>query len=132
MKVLCVNQIKPHHNRSLRPLLWNFSPPPLVKAACFTSRAVAAMLSSLALGVMTAAAQQRVELELKGQWRGFAQGGAIDVTVAGKHAYVATGPGGLAIVNVSNPTSPARVGGYDTSGNSLFRGSGGQLCLRGG
>ena len=44
---------------------------------------------------------------------------AAGVTVSGNYAYLADGaPGGLRIVNVSNPALPVSVGWYDTPGNA--------------
>ena len=45
-------------------------------------------------------------------------GYANDVAVAGDYAYVADWSRGLVVVNVSDPSNPTRVGGYDTTGNA--------------
>ncbi|MCP4342407.1 MAG: hypothetical protein GY799_26900, partial [Desulfobulbaceae bacterium] len=41
------------------------------------------------------------------------------VTVIGDTAYVADGPGGLKVIDVSNPESPVKIGAVDTPGNAL-------------
>src|SRR4051794_40345987 len=46
-----------------------------------------------------------------GHW---GSGGAV----SGSCAYVADGNSGLQVIDVSNPASPQRVGGYDTSGTA--------------
>ena len=40
------------------------------------------------------------------------------VAVAGSYAYVADDDAGLQVINIANPASPVRVGGYDTSGRA--------------
>ncbi len=40
------------------------------------------------------------------------------MAVSGTLAYVADGDAGLQIIDVSNPASPVRLGGYDTSGTA--------------
>ena len=40
------------------------------------------------------------------------------VAVCGNYAYVADGSAGLQVIGISNPASPTRVGGYDTSGSA--------------
>ncbi|MBE0428792.1 MAG: hypothetical protein IBX61_02850 [Thermoleophilia bacterium] len=42
------------------------------------------------------------------------QGDARGVTVAGNHAIVAAGNGGLQIIDISNPANPSKVGSYKT------------------
>jgi len=44
--------------------------------------------------------------------------GAEELVVSGGYAYLAAGMSGLRIIDVSNPTSPAEVGIYDTPGNA--------------
>jgi len=39
-----------------------------------------------------------------------------DIYLSGSYAYVASGHGGLRVVNVSNPANPYQVGGIDSSG----------------
>ena len=39
--------------------------------------------------------------------------------MVGNYAYVALDAAGLAVIDVSNPANPVRVGGYDTSGNAF-------------
>ena len=46
-------------------------------------------------------------------------GSAGGVAVAGTHAYVADGPSGLQVVDISNPASPAIVGSVDTPGRAI-------------
>ena len=55
---------------------------------------------------------------LQGKWPELTRGVAYDVQVAGNRAYLALGYGGLAILDVSNPAAPVRLGGYDTSGEA--------------
>jgi hypothetical protein len=43
-------------------------------------------------------------------------GEASDLEIVGNLAYIADGPGGVQIIDVSNPRAPVRVGGYDTPG----------------
>jgi hypothetical protein len=56
-------------------------------------------------------AQTRIPVELVGHWDGayWAEG----VAVSGSYAYVADASTGLHVINISNPASPVRVGGYD-------------------
>ncbi len=69
------------------------------------------------LTVLVAAAQPRLEPLRTGRWPEFTYGAAAhDVKVVGKYAYVAMGYGGLAVIDVSNPTNCVRVGGWDTEG----------------
>jgi hypothetical protein len=42
-------------------------------------------------------------------------GNAQRVTIRGTRAYVADGPGGLQVLDLSTPSTPAIVGGYQTS-----------------
>jgi hypothetical protein len=44
----------------------------------------------------------------------------MDVAVAGNHAYVAAADSGLAVIDISDPASPQRVGAADTP--SIARG----------
>jgi hypothetical protein len=57
-----------------------------------------------------------VPFRLQGKWPGVTRGLANNVTIAGNFAYVAFGPGGLAVLDVSNPATPVRVGSFKTSG----------------
>ncbi|OQB26818.1 MAG: LVIVD repeat protein [Chloroflexi bacterium ADurb.Bin180] len=43
-------------------------------------------------------------------------GSALAVALAGHHAYVADGGGGLRIIDIANPAAPTAVGFYDTPG----------------
>jgi hypothetical protein len=67
-------------------------------------------------------------------WRGRRMSCPIlceNVAVSGSYAYVAAGKtGGLRIINISNPYSPAEVGFYDTPGICLGRGGFRLLRLR--
>jgi len=50
-------------------------------------------------------------LPLIGSWPGYPHGGiARSATVVGDYVYLASGPGGIQIINVSNPNNPSRVG----------------------
>jgi hypothetical protein len=54
---------------------------------------------------------------LGGSWSpSFPPGPAVAVAIQNGYAFVAVGSAGLAIIDVSNPSNPQRVGGYDTSG----------------
>jgi len=71
--------------------------------------------AALGLGVLaSAAAGSAGELQprLIGQWPGFAQA----VVVTNGLAYAAAGGDGLAILDVSNPATPAQLGSYETEG----------------
>ena len=72
----------------------------------------------LLLSVLPAvAAPPRLEpLVQAGKWPEVTRGGALDVKLVGDRAYLAVGYSGLAVLDVSNPANPVRVGGYDTSG----------------
>jgi formylglycine-generating enzyme required for sulfatase activity len=52
-------------------------------------------------------------------WRGLVEtpGRAQDIALAGQHAFVADGESGLLIVDVSDPSTPRRVGNYPTRGS---------------
>src|SRR5262245_47986529 len=43
-------------------------------------------------------------------------GTAMAMAIQNGYAFVALGTNGLAIIDVSNPANPRRVGGFDTSG----------------
>jgi hypothetical protein len=60
-----------------------------------------------------------IETPHLGQWPGMPRGEATDVFVQDERAYVTLGRAGLAIFDVSNPVSPVRLGGFDTSGTAL-------------
>jgi len=80
------------------------------------SLAIALMLTLL---LPTAFGQTvRVLVERVGQWPD--QGGVagFGVAVVGSYAYLASGTNGLHVVDVSDPTRPRRVGGYDTKGKA--------------
>ena len=80
------------------------------------SLAIALMLTLL---LPTAFGQTvRVLVERVGQWPD--QGGVagFGVAVVGSYAYLASGTNGLHVVDVSDPTRPRRVGGYDTPGSA--------------
>ena len=46
-------------------------------------------------------------------------GTAHDVVVSGKYAYVADGPSGVQVLDISDPANLRRVGGYDTIGRCV-------------
>ncbi len=75
----------------------------------------------LLLAGSVAAAQPRLEPLLNGKWAEVTHGFATDVKVVGNRAYLALGYAGLQIIDVSNPASPMRLGGYDTSGFGYAR-----------
>src|SRR5688572_8803560 len=68
----------------------------------------------------THAAQPNVQVLLPGKWPAAARfgGDAVDVKVAGNYAYVALYEAGLAIFDVSNPTSGVLVGTCETVGTA--------------
>src|ERR1035437_8707253 len=74
--------------------------------------ALGLLLNALAFG----AGPAHLTPLLQGKWPGFTSGNAYDVKVVGNRAYLALREGGLAVLDVSNPASPVRLGGYDTSG----------------
>ena len=79
--------------------------------------ASAGLLIASALG--TNAAQPQLQTLLGGKWPKFARGSAADVTVVGNYAYLALSGseyGGLAVIDISDPTNCVDVGGYNTSG----------------
>ncbi len=77
--------------------------------------ALGLVLNALPVG----AAPPRLEpLLQEGKWPEVPHGEARDVKVVGNRAYLAYGSGGLEIIDVSNPASPVRLGGYDTSGDA--------------
>ena len=49
----------------------------------------------------------------------FLGGFALDVTVSGEFAYVATDGDGLRVVNVSEPAAPSEAGFFDTGDNLI-------------
>lgn len=57
-------------------------------------------------------------LERVGAWPGYTRGPAWDVATAGHYAYVAIGDGGLAILDMTDPSKPVRVGGYLPGGRT--------------
>jgi hypothetical protein len=78
---------------------------------------IAAMGITLWLATLTAYAQG-VELNILGSWPGFPGGPAIDVALSQDVACVAVGEGGLQLIDISDPTSLVRLGGYNTSGTA--------------
>lgn len=86
-----------------------------------TFLAVLAGCSAADLAVTHAAPPSLQPLTL-GKWPTWPRpgGSAHDVKVVGNYAYVALGAGGLAVIDVSNPTNCVRVGGYDTSGSAYW------------
>lgn len=46
-------------------------------------------------------------------------GSALAVDIAGRYAYVADDNAGLQVIDISDPTAPAQVGGFDTVGVAL-------------
>jgi hypothetical protein len=61
---------------------------------------------------------QDVDLVLRGSWPPFSHGLALAVTIQSGYAFVALDTGGLAIIDITSPANPQRVGGYDTSGEA--------------
>ena len=59
-------------------------------------------------------------LERVGSWHGFTRGPALSVAVGDHHAFVAIGEGGLAVLDITEPASPVRVGGYRPPGRTKF------------
>jgi hypothetical protein len=94
---------------------------------------LAALAGCLAAGLAAGhAALPSVKPLLESRWPTSPGGPAYDVKVAGNYAYVALGPGGLTVIDVSRSTNCVRVGGYDTRGWAYRRGGIGELRLRGG
>jgi hypothetical protein len=56
--------------------------------------------------------------ERLGQWPGYFGGSPGNVFLQGTRAYVCLEEAGIAILDVSNPAAPVRLGGFDTSGNA--------------
>ena len=54
----------------------------------------------------------------QGKWPLVPRGTAWSVEIKGNYAYVAIESGGLAILDISNPAAPVRVGSYNTSGSA--------------
>ena len=111
------------HNLFCRPNRWRGSRVRRrVGAGRFARWRGVGMVGLVALGVVSAcmaAGPPRLEpLVQVGKWPCFTRGEAYDVKAVGSRAYVALGQGGLAILDVSNPASPVRLGGYDTSGTA--------------
>ena len=75
-----------------------------------------ARVSALALFFGHASAQDSLNVTQIGQL--YYWDGAEDVVVTGDFAYVAAGPSGLRIVDVTNPAGPLEVGFYDTPGSA--------------
>ena len=57
--------------------------------------------------------------ERLGQWPGHRRGEASGIFFQGTRAYTALGVAGIAIIDVSNPAVPVRLGGFDTSGSAV-------------
>ena len=57
--------------------------------------------------------------ERLGQWPGHRRGEASGIFVQGTRAYTALGVAGIAIIDVSNPAVPVRLGGFDTIGSAV-------------
>ena len=78
---------------------------------------LAALAVWLAAGYATVhAAQPSVQTLAGGRWASLPTGPTTGVAVVDNRAYVTLGSGGLAVIDVSNPTNLLRVGGYDTTG----------------
>jgi hypothetical protein len=78
-----------------------------------------ALVFYLVAGIaLSQAAPPAVHPLAQGSWPAWSRGEAADVKVQGSYAYVAIGAGGLAVVDVSNPTNCVRVGGFDTVGSA--------------
>jgi hypothetical protein len=60
-----------------------------------------------------------LDLVPRGSWASFPPDLALAVVVQNGYAFVAVGDAGLAIIDVSNPADPQRVGGYDTGGYAM-------------
>ena len=75
----------------------------------------AVLVLCLALGFAEVhAASPSVQSLIRGEWV-WPSGIAFDVKVVGRYAYVAGGPGGLAVIDVSDPANCVRVGTLDSS-----------------
>lgn len=91
--------------------------PQLTRALRLRGTFLAMLAGCLAVGLAaTHAAPPSLQPLLQGKWPKWPPGSAWDVKVVGNYAYVALGAGGLAVIDVSNPTNCAQVGGYNTSG----------------
>jgi hypothetical protein len=62
---------------------------------------------------------QAADPVLVGQWPGWQRGPACGVAVNGHYAYMALGNAGMAVIDVSNPAKPQRVGGCKTGGAAV-------------
>jgi hypothetical protein len=51
-----------------------------------------------------------------GEWPGFTRGPALDVKIHNNHAYVAAGPAGVMIFDLTDPRNPSRISGIRTEG----------------
>lgn len=74
-----------------------------------------AVLTALGAWAPVRAADQ-LTVELIGHWPGNGTGYARDLTVQDNRAYVCMDTGGLAILDVSNPSTPSLLGAYSTGG----------------
>ncbi len=83
---------------------------------CFRAAFLLACLWVLAVFGAAAGQAHLQPLLQNGKWPGFTRGYAEDVQVVGNRPFVASRSGGLQIIDVSNPASPVRLGGYETSG----------------
>jgi hypothetical protein len=57
-------------------------------------------------------------MERVGSWPGFSRGPAMSLAVTNHHAFVAIGEGGLAVLDVTDPAKPVRVGAYRPPGRT--------------
>jgi hypothetical protein len=78
------------------------------------------LLPAMSLACMGLAALA-VDLDpvLRGKWPLFSRGPALAVAVSGNYAYLADEYAGVQVIDVSKPSNPQRIGGYDTSGRAL-------------
>ena len=73
----------------------------------------------MTLALALAWVAQGADLELIGQWPGWPRGMPTGLALSGNYAYMASDPGGLQVIDVSDPANPQRVGRCDTSGSAL-------------
>jgi hypothetical protein len=86
------------------------------RSSLYSAPLFIALFSILLPGRLVA---QDLDPVLLGKWPPFPQGAAQAVALQNGYAFVAVQDAGLAIIDVSNPATPQRVGGYDTSGSAL-------------
>jgi len=82
-----------------------------------TFLATLAVCFAAGLGVTHAAQPSLRPLVEPGKWPAWPRGQPADIAVAGNHACVALGYGGLGIFDVSNPANPVQVGSVAIRGN---------------